>query len=258
MRIQPFLAAFALASAPALAHAYPTAVVFTPTGEARDGGNVGVLAYASTNLSPAITPGATWFGVQVGLLPQWEYGKGLKFGGLEAGFDTISPYGAIVKPVLNAKLGFVTEGTYSPAVSGGIMQISPALASMNFVYVSTTKTLKFGEGLSFGRLTLGFAGNTGNRTQFNGTFPFADTRLSLMAAYETPLIAKRVGFVVDHLGGASEVSSTYVGATLLVYDQTTIGAGAYIANDRSNPTATYDGFFGYVTTSFDALKLFSQ
>lgn len=239
-----------------VAHAYPTAVVFTPTGEAKPLANVGLLAYASTNLSPAISPGATWFGIQVGLLPQVAYGKGLKFGGLEVGFDTISPYGAIVKPVLNAKLGFVTEGTYSPAVAAGIMQISPALASMNFVYLSATKTLQFdGEAsTSFGRVTLGVGISTGNRAQYNGTFPFVDSRAALMLAYETPLLAKRVGLVVDHLGGASEISSTYLGATLLVVEGTNIGAGAYIANERSNPAATYDGFFGYVTTTFDMTK----
>jgi len=245
-----------LASAPSSAGAYPTAVVFSPTGEAKPAASIGLLAYASTNLSPAISPGATWFGIQVGVLPQVDYGKGLKFGGLEVGFDTISPYGAIVKPVLNAKLGFVTEGTYSPAVAAGIMQISPALASMNFVYLSATKTLQFGgEGsTSFGRVTLGLGLSTGSRAQYNGTFPFVDSRAALMLAYETPLLAKRVGLVVDHLGGASEISSTYVGPTLVIVDGTNLGAGAYFANDRSNPAATYDGFFGYLTTAFDMTK----
>lgn len=77
---------------------------------------------------------------------------------------------------------------------------------MNFIYLSATKTLRFGDGPSLGRFTLGFADNAVSRPQFNGTFPFRDTRLSLMAAYESPLIAKRLGFVIDHLGGASELS----------------------------------------------------
>lgn len=112
---------------PATASAYPTTAVFTPTGEAMPGGMLGIMAYASTNLAPAVSPGSTWFGAQVGLLPQFEYGRNLRFGGLEVGFDTISPNG-IVKPVLNAKLGFVTEGAISPAIAVGIMQVSPALA----------------------------------------------------------------------------------------------------------------------------------
>ena len=241
------------------ASAYPTTAVFTPTGEAMPGGMVGIMAYASTNLAPAISPGSTWFGAQVGLLPQFEYNTSLRFGGLEVGFDTISPNGnGIVKPVLNAKLGVVTEGTGSPALAVGIMQVSPALPSMNFIYVSATKTLRFGDGASFGRFTLGLADNAGGRSQFNGTFPFRDTRLSLMAAFETPLIAKRLGFVIDHLGGASELSSTWGGATILISSMTKLSAGAYLSNERSNPATTYDGFFGCVMTSFDALTLFTS
>lgn len=89
--------------APCIAFAYATAVVFTPTGEAMAGGMVCGLGYVSTNLAPEISPAATWFGVEVGLLP-------------------------------------------------GIMEISPALPSMNFIYGTATKTLQFGKGPSLGRL----------------------------------------------------------------------------------------------------------
>lgn len=241
--------------APATAFAYPTAAVFTPTGEAKPLGTVGVLAYVSTNLSPRISPGSTWVGVEGGVLPQFDYGNsGVKFGGLEVGFDTISPYGAgIVKPVFNAKLGAITEGKLSPAVALGIMEMSPALPSMNFGYVSATKTLQFGEHPSFGRLTLGVGGNLGSRTQFNGTFPFPNTRLALMAAYESPVIAKHLGFVVDYLSGSSEISSTYGGATWLLGDSTTVAAGAFLSNDRA-VAPVYDGFFGYISTTFDFAK----
>lgn len=241
----------------ATASAYPTGVVFTPTGETMTGGTVCAFAYASSNLSPAVSPGATWIGVQVGLLPQFEYGNGPRFGGLEIGFDTISPYGnGIVKPVLNAKLGFVTEGKLSPSVSAGIMEISPALPSMNFIYVSATKTLQFAAGPAFGRLTVGFGGIAGSREQLNGTFPFKDTRFALMLAYESPLIARRLGFAIDYFGGTSELSSTYIGATLVITDSTRITAGGYLSNERSNPTTTSDGFFASLTVTFDALTLF--
>jgi hypothetical protein len=121
---------------PTTAFAYATAAVFTPTGEAMSGGMVCVFAYTSTNLSPGVSPASTWLGAQIGVLPQFNYGKGLHFGGLELGFDTISPYGdGIVKPVLNAKLGLVSEGMFSPSVGVGIMEISPGLSSMNFVYL---------------------------------------------------------------------------------------------------------------------------
>ena len=217
------------------------------------------MAYASTNLAPAISPASTWFGAQVGLLPQFDYGSsGVKFGGLEAGFDTISPYGrGIVKPVLNLKLGAVTEGKISPSVAAGIMEISPALPSMNFLYLASTKKLQFGAGPSFGRLTLGLGYSAGARAIFNGTLPFYDTRLALMAAYESPMIAERVGFIVDHFGGTSEVSGTYLGAMLCISDSTMIGAGAFLANERSEPGSTYDGFYGMVSSTFDVFKLFS-
>ena len=127
MRTLPLV--IGLLTLPATAFGYPTAVVFTPTGEAKALGDVGLLAYTATNLSPSVSPASSWFGVEGGLLPQWKYGASdLAFGGLEVGFDLITPFDGIVKPVMNAKLGFVTEGTYSPSVAVGIMEISPALA----------------------------------------------------------------------------------------------------------------------------------
>lgn len=246
-----------LLATPGTAKAYPTTAVFTPTGEALDGGAVCVFAYSSTNFAPRLSPGAWWLGSQVGVIPQFQYGKGLRFGGLELGFDVISPFGNnIVKPVLNAKVGLITEGTVSPAIALGIMEVSPALPAMNLIYLSVTKTLRMGEGPSFGRLTLAFGYAAGARAQFNGTFPFYDTRVALMAAYETPEIAQRLGFVIDHFGGTSEVSNTYMGATLHLLAATKLAAGAFIASERSEPATTYDGFFASIMVNFDALELF--
>jgi len=229
------------------AKAYPTGVVFSPNGEAKPLGTVGALAYTGTTLNPSVAPGSSWFGLQTGLLPQWQYGSsGLSFGGLEAGFDIITPYGNTVKPVLNAKLGLVTEGTYSPSVALGMMEISPAMASMNYVYASGTKTLG-----AYGRLTFGFGVNAGSATQFAGTFPFHDTRLAIMAGYESPLLFDRVGLVADHLGGTSEISSTYLGVVFAKSKATTLAVGAFLANDRS---VQNDGAFAYISTSFDYLK----
>ncbi len=179
VRVRKALLVVAVATllVPATASAYPTAIVFTPTGEAMPGGTVCAFIYASTNLGPATSPGPTWLGAQIGLLPQFDYGKGLRFGGLEAGFDTISPYGSgIVKPVLNAKLAFVTEGSLSPSVAAGIAEWSPGLSSMDFLYVSATKTLRFADGPdgpSFGRLTLGFG--EPRAVAISSTEPFPST-----------------------------------------------------------------------------------
>ena len=49
MKIKVLLA-FAALLASGTANAYPTAAVFTPTGEAHPDGEVGLLAYASTTL----------------------------------------------------------------------------------------------------------------------------------------------------------------------------------------------------------------
>jgi hypothetical protein len=244
---------------PGAALGYPSSIVFSPNGECKPLGTIGLLAYGAVNVEPTVTAGSSWFGIQAGLLPQWKYGdSGISFGGLEAGFDIITPFatssGIIVKPVLNVKVGPITEGTYTPSVSVGVMEISPSHASMDFVYVSATKTLRASpDATSFGRITLGYGVSTGDRSQFNGTFPFHDTRSALMAAYESPLIRGRLGFVVDYLGGTSEISDTYVGAVLNITSTTAMGAGAFLANDRSG--TPNDGAFFDLVETFDVTKL---
>lgn len=258
-RLQSFVVPLVLLCLPATALAYPSSIVFSPNGEAKPLGTVGLLAYGAINLSPKVAPGSSWFGIQGGLLPQWKYGEsGVSFGGLEVGVDVITPFdtstGTIVKPVLNLKLGAVTEGIYTPSVSVGLMEIAPSHDSMNFTFIAATKTLRASpEATSYGRLTLGYGFTAGNRGQFNGTFPFHNTRSSLMAAYETPLIAGRLGFMIDYLGGASEISDTYVGAVLNITNTTALGAGAFVANERSN--SPNDGVFFDLTETFDITKL---
>ena len=244
---------------PATAFAYPSSVVFSPNGEAKPLGTVGLLAYGAINAAPKVTPGSSWFGIEGGLLPQWKYGEsGVSFGGLEVGLDVITPFATststIVKPVLNLKLGVVTEGIYTPSVSIGLMEVAPSHDSMDFMFICATKTLRATpEAASYGRLTLGYGFDAGNRGQFNGTFPFHNTRSALMVAYETPLIAGRLGFMVDHLGGASEISDTYLGAILNITSTTALGAGAFIANYRSG--SPNDGAFFDLTETFEVTKL---
>jgi hypothetical protein len=159
-----------------------------------------------------------------------------------------------VKPALNAKLGLVTEGTYSPSVAVGIMEVSPALPAMDYLFVSATKTLG-----SYGRLTLGFGDDVGDRSIFSGSFPFtAGARQAVMAAYESPLALDKVGLVGDYFGGLSEVSDVYLGATVALSSTTTFALGAFLDNDRSTPATRYDGLFAYLTASVDVIKLFSQ
>ena len=51
---------------PAIALAYPSSVVFSPNGEAKPLGTVGLLAYGAINAAPKVTPGSSWFGIEGG------------------------------------------------------------------------------------------------------------------------------------------------------------------------------------------------
>jgi hypothetical protein len=258
-QLRIFIVSAFLLLLPVTALAYPSSIVFSPNGEVKPLGTVGLLAYGAINAAPKVTPGSSWFGIEGGLLPQWKYGEsGVSFGGLEVGLDVITPFGTstgtIVKPVLNFKVGAITEGLYTPSVSLGLMEIAPSHDSMDFTFIAATKTLRASpDATSYGRLTLGYGYAGGNRGQFNGTFPFHNTRSALMAAYETPLIAGRLGFMIDYLGGASEISDTYVGVVLNITNTTALGAGAFIANDRSG--SPNDGAFFDLTETFDVAKL---
>jgi hypothetical protein len=59
--------------------------------------------------------------------------------------------------------------------------------------------------------------------------------------------------VLDHLGGSSEISDTYAGIVLNVTTTTVLGAGAFLANDRSG--SPNDGAFFYLAETFEVAKL---
>src|SRR5215212_4036384 len=72
------------------ASAYPTSVIFAPTGDAKAAGDVGTLLYFSMILTKPVSPGLCWFGADIGVLPKLKLGdSGLSFGGLEVGVDGI-------------------------------------------------------------------------------------------------------------------------------------------------------------------------
>src|SRR4051812_34198990 len=147
------------------ASAYPTAVIFAPTGDVHAGGDVGVLFYWPIAFAPSVGPGQSWFGADVGVIPRVPYGdSGLSFGGLEIGFDAINSDligtpDAFVKPVFNAKLQLVAEYKWVPHISLGVMELDPfkISRSMNMIYGSATKTIEV-NGTSYGRVTLGLSG----------------------------------------------------------------------------------------------------
>src|SRR5579863_4460179 len=73
-RAQQALAVSLVLLVPAAALAYPSSIVFSPNGECKAFGTLGLLGYGAVNVKPTVSPGSSWFGIQAGLLPQWKYG----------------------------------------------------------------------------------------------------------------------------------------------------------------------------------------
>jgi len=265
------LGAFVLALGEGSAFAYPTAVVFAPTGDVKGPGDAAALAYYGWYFKPSLGPGPTWIGLDVGLIPKIPYGKsGFSFGGLEIGVDALSPDlqgtpSAFIKPIFNAKLQVLTESTYIPNIAIGAMQIDPFRMerSMNLVYGSLTKTLEFG-GTNYGRLTLGLGGallNPGNDPYkdsypvFYATAPFPrESKLMLIGGYESPTFGPfNIG--IDHIGGYSEVSSTNVVLNFMPFTGGTLGIGGFFGSD---PKAFYGGMFAYLYLNFNVIDTFKK
>jgi hypothetical protein len=265
-----FLVFSSLALGSGAAAAYPTSVVFAPTGEAKAFGDVTPLLYTSMTLTPTAGPGTTWTCLEVGVLPRFEYGGGVFFGGLEVGANLIASdlMGSgrdYVKPVFDAKLHILVEKGWLPHVAVGIMEVNPFRMnrSLNLTYVSLTKTLQFGE-TSYGRLTLGLGGALGDFSSdpdkdaypsFHGTKPFSkDSRAAMILGYESPAFGP-FSIGIDHIGGVSEVSATNVALNLAPVDGAVVGVGGWFGSD---PDAFAAGMFAYVVMSFNLGKTFGS
>ncbi len=263
--------ACAIALCPALALAYPTSIVFAPTGDVKGPGDVGALFYYAMYVKPAFGTGPTWLGVDVGVLPKIPYGKsGLSFGGLEVGVDAFASdlagtSGSFVKPIFNAKLQLVTESAWVPHIALGAMEVSPFRMerSMNLVYSSFTKTI-MSSGTSYGRVTLGLGGALNHPGSdpfkdtapvFYATAPFSrDSKLVLLAGYESPAFGPFT-LGLDHVGGYSEVSSTNLALNMTPFDGGTLALGGFLGSDPKN---FYGGAFAYLALNFNAFKTFGK
>lgn len=267
-KIARFLVFMAVALGGGTAAAYPTSVVFAPTGEAKGFGDVSPLFYTSMTLTPAVGPGTNWACIEVGVLPRFEYGGGVFFGGLEIGAnliasDLLGTGHDYVKPVFDAKLHILVEKGWLPHVAVGIMEVNPFRwnRSLNLTYVSLTKTLQFGE-TSYGRLTLGMGGSLGDFSgdpyktsfpTFYGTKPFSkDSRAAMILGYESPSFGP-FSIGIDHIGGVSEVSTTNVALNLAPIDGAVFAVGGWFGSD---PDAFAAGAFAYAVLSFNLGKTF--
>lgn len=138
-----------LAFANPSAWAYPTSVVFAPSGESKGPGELGAFLYGSLSLAPSVSAGSTWYGFNVGLLPKVAYGVGdLTFGGMEVGVDALSTDlagtpSAFVKTVFNAKAQLIVEQSVGPSFAVRVLGLHPFRTerSINMIYGTMTKAL---------------------------------------------------------------------------------------------------------------------
>lgn len=247
------LAVAACALGAGSAQAYPNAVVFAPTGDAKGQGQATLLM--ATGLYGG-NPVA-WECVNVGLLPSIPYGSsGLTFGGLEVGCDASSFVGQTpaIKVNLNAKLQLLSESGAVPSVAVGTMQqafFTPD-RSLGMTYAALSKSLGWGE-TSLGRLTIGGGQNApGAPGLFTPTAPFGGSSTGfVMAGYESPCLGPCY-LAVDHLGGVSEVGGTYASLNLQTVPGTYASLVYALSNDRS--TTSGDSVWFCLSANWDALK----
>lgn len=246
------IAIWALAAPVALA--YPSSIIFVPTGTTVALGQ-GNMSFWNAYYGDVAS---SWTGLNVGILPEIPYGSsGLTFPGLEVGLDLIAEpgLGPDIKPIGNAKLGLVKEAGWVPDLAVGYMSWAFANQdrSLNMAYASLTHTALVG-GRDLGRGTLGFAQSFPSAVdQFKGTWPLKDGNQALMLGWEFPPVGPFT-MAVDHVGGDSEVSGTCVVLNCELVPGTYASLGYTIAHDRDDPQP--DGYFIQTYTNFDLLKAF--
>ncbi|MEB3330520.1 MAG: hypothetical protein VKQ33_14945 [Candidatus Sericytochromatia bacterium] len=236
-----------LPGSPALA--YPTSLIFAPTGDVM-GAGAGCLSFYNAFYGTAVD---CWTGYNVGLVPSFPYGDtGLSFPGLEVGIDVLASPGRLpaIKPTGNVKLGLLSEADLWPSLALGYMSVAvlhPA-NSLNFGYVSATKTIEAG-GRQLGRLTLGGAyAAPRDPEEFTPTWPLPGSNATFLAGWEFPSVGP-FSFAVDSIGGISEISGTCFVMNLEIVPGTFASLGYAIAHDRDS---TYpDGYFLQTYTNFD-------
>ena len=236
------------------AQAYPTCIIFAPTGStvALGQGNFTFWNAYYGNVASA------WTGLNVGILPEFPYGgSGLTFPGLEVGMDLIAEPGLNpdIKPIGNAKLGLVKEVGWVPDLAVGYMSWAFANQdrSLNMAYAALSHTATLG-GRDLGRGSLAFGQSFPSATdQFKGTWPLTTGNQNLMFGWEFPPVGPFT-MAFDHVGGNSEVSGTCVVLNAELVPGTFASIGYVISHDREDPQP--DAYFVQTYTNFDLLKAF--
>lgn len=239
-------------SAPAAA--YPTSIIFVPTGTTVGPGQ-GNMAFYNAYYGDI---SETWTGLNVGLLPEFPYGAtGLVFPGLEVGLDAIAMPGDNpgIKAIANAKLGLVREAGWIPDLALGYMSwafLNPD-RSLNMAYLSATKSFLAGE-RELGRGTIGLGHSSPAAPDlFGSTWPLTTGNQTLMVGYEFPAVGPFT-FAMDHVGGNTEVSGTNFVLNVELVPGTFASLGYAFSHERDDSYP--DGYFLQTYTNFDLLKAF--
>ena len=234
--------------------------MFAPTGESKKSGEVNAYVFSSLNTRPSLAGGNTWLGSNFGFLsPANQSSEIPHFGGFEAGFDLLYPTSypgdpQTVKPVLNFKMQFLTESTYSPHAAVGFMDFAPFKISRgsNIAYLSLTKRISMSK--NYGRLTLGVGNSFSNDVNvFFSTAPLPEHTQMIIGGYESPDFGP-ISFGADYFGGISESSSTnfIMNYALPV---AVLSIGVFVSNDQTTVANNYDGFFISVEKTWGSLKV---
>jgi len=243
------------------AEAYPTAVIFVPTGDAQPAYNTNTYVFGSVPLGAgtelALTP---WVGTQLGLGPSREdrTSDSPLFGGFELGVDALGVGDGKYKLVVNAKVQLLAQWrALSPDLAIGMMQLAPFDFdhSVSLAYAVASWELRAGQ-TELGRLTLGYGHSIRSRSLeaedpvFHGSFPFSRrTRSALLMGYSSPAWG-RLSLSADHFGGYSEASSLNFAVSVRATGWLAIQAGPYFGLDRRDDYRS-DGAFANAAISWD-------
>ncbi|MEZ4298816.1 MAG: hypothetical protein R3B70_27950 [Polyangiaceae bacterium] len=245
-----------VAMAPRTAMAYPSTVVFAPTGEALPFGAFVLGAFGGMVVSPEpVSFASGWGGINFGVLPSFDLVQTpvgpIAFAGLEVGFDVYGPdEDDGPTGVLNFKVQLLKEAEYWPAVALGLFQASPAGdrgALLGYFALSKSFAVR---GVELGQLTFGMMSSfaepgrvapgcftSGARwCVFRGSTPFEDENGAIFGGYVSPWLGP-VALTIDHVGGTSAVSSTNVAVNARFLEHgdggyVVVGAGGFFTNDR--------------------------
>lgn len=252
------------------AAAYPTSVVFAPSGEAMPFGGFVLGSYAGVAVAPEpVRFSSGWGGLNVGVLPSFDVvptsAGAVAFGGGEVGFDVYGPdLDGNATFVFNAKLQILEEAKYWPAISLGVFQVSPdAERGAMLGYFALSKSFSVRD-VDLGQLTFGMMWSfaAGGRVApqcfvsgarwcvFRGAGPFEDENGAFIAGYVSPWLGP-LSVALEHVGGTSAVSSTNAAVNFRFWEDRAGGyagggVGAFFSNDRRPSPAgpgVEDGLF---------------